>query len=87
MLDLKKILEKSGIDINDLVEESKRVPQLLETNAKLLEALVKEHNAGARVINEMTKRIFKFQQELEGMRSKLNSLSESINAMLERENG
>lgn len=64
MFDIRKILEKSGIDVKKLEEEAGQVPALLK-------ALVEQNNAQVKAIKEILSRVDIIDQKTDHIYNKL----------------
>lgn len=78
MFDLTKILKGTGIDLKDLIEDSKRVPALLEI---LAEQSNKHTGAMKELATKEDVRNLK-----ESLDTKLTELREVVDGILEKEN-
>lgn len=75
-MDITKLLKASGIDLKDLMEESKKIPALLEIIAE-------QSNKQTRAIKEMDTKISFLKESLE---TKLTELRENVDRIVEKEN-
>jgi len=76
MLDIGKILKRSGIDLKDLMKESEKVPALLEI-------LAEQSNKQTGAIKELAVQISDLKESQD---TKLTELRENVDRILEFEN-
>ncbi|MBA7491375.1 hypothetical protein ES702_01920 [subsurface metagenome] len=76
MLNIAKILKASGIDVKELMEESKKVPALLEI-------LAEQSNKQTGAIKELAAQISDLKESQD---TKLTELRENVDRILEKEN-